>query len=123
MLGGVVMVNVFVPAPFSVTGLKLAPAPTGRPLTTNVTVPVPLVALRTLVYTALPPGKMNWDEGEVERTNVATLALKLRLLVQTLSVTDSVIKEEPVWPGTGVIVSVRFVPLPPRTRFEFGITV
>src|SRR5260370_30687311 len=46
--------------------------------------------------------------------------LKLRLFVQTPSLTEIVITEAPVWLAIGLIVIVRFAPEPPITRFPFG---
>src|SRR5580765_4254288 len=63
------------------------------------------------------------DAGVAARAKSALSALKLRLFVQTPSVTKTVITEAPVWPGTGLIVIVRFAPEPPITKLPFGISV
>jgi hypothetical protein len=49
-------VNVELPLPVIVVGLKVPVAPAGRPLTPSVTVPVnPLIAVTVAVYVVLPP--------------------------------------------------------------------
>ena len=47
--------------------------------------------------------------------------MKLRLFVQTPSVTERVITDAPVWPAIGLIVIVRFAPEPPNRRLLLGI--
>ena len=54
---------------------------------------------------------------------LVTVSVKLSLAVRALSVTVSVMTTLPVCPAAGVMVSVRFAPLPPRTRPAFGTSV
>ena len=113
--------NVAEPGPVIVSGLKLPVVPGGNPVTTKFTRPAkPLVAVTVRLYAVLPPARMVCKAGEAVRAKSVTKALKDRLLVQSPSVTEIVIADDPVWPETGVTVIVRFVPEPPMRRFPLG---
>jgi len=110
------------PGPVIIGGLKFAPRPSGKLLKENATVPEnPLVAVTVAVKFVPEPAKMLCEAGDAERANTLTMALNARLLVHVPSVTERVMSELPVCPAVGVTVSVRLVPLPPRSRFAFGI--
>src|SRR5436190_10926814 len=115
------MFSVEEPAPVMLGGLKLAPIPAANPVVPNVTAPAkPFVEVTVALNVALPPGKIVCEDGEAANDSTLTTALNERLFVQTPSVTEMVIAEEPVPPETGVTVVVRFVPLPPIARFALG---
>src|ERR1043166_10305703 len=102
-------------------GLKLAPIPAGRFGVLNVTDPAnPFVDVTLALYVVLPPARTDCDGGDAANESTLTTALNERLFVQTPSVTETVINEEPVPPATGVSVIVRFVPPPPNDKLLFG---
>ena len=91
-----VTLNVFVPAPLVIAGLKLALAPNGNPLRLKLTVPVPFVAARIFVKLTVFPAKTDCDGGVVVTAKLATPTLNERLFVHTPSVTEMVMSEAPV---------------------------
>ena len=52
-----------------------------------------------------------------------TVSTKLVLLVACPSLTRKVMVAVPLWPGAGVTVAVRLVPLPPNTTLALGTRV
>ena len=71
----------------------------------------------------LSPTSTVCEAGDALSPNSLTMTVNDRLLVQTPSVTDTVMSDEPVWPDTGATVMVRLVPLPPSARLASGIKV
>src|SRR5262245_45246442 len=72
-----------------------------------------------------PTTPMSWFHHGLGRAKFTTLTTKLLVVLppQIGSVTVSVMVAEPTWPGepgAGVIVKVRWLPLPPKTRFWLG---
>ena len=111
------MFNVEEPGPVIVGGVKLTLAFEGTPLTANVTMPLnPFVAVTLAEKLVLPPATTVCETGDTFNAKVLTIAVNERLLVQTPSVTETVINDAPVCPASGVTVRVRFVPLPPSER-------
>ena len=113
--------NVAAPGPVRDGGLKVPVAPNGKPVTAKFTRPPnPLVAFTARLNAVLPPARMPCDAGEAVSAKSVTKALNERLFVQTPSVTEIVITEDPVWAEAGVTEIVRFVPEPASTRLPFG---
>src|SRR5437588_12628747 len=89
--------NVAEPAPVIVGGLKLALEAAGRPLIPKFTVPVkPLVALTVSVKFVLPPASTGCEGGAADKERSLTNAVNDRLFVNTPSVTERVMSDEPV---------------------------
>ena len=109
------------PVPVMLGGVKLSPIPAGNAAVPKVTVPAkPLVEVTVALNVVLPPGKTVCADGEAANDKTLTAALKDRPFVQTPSVTEIVMADEPVPPATGDTEIVRFVPLPPSVKFAFG---
>ena len=66
---------------------------------------------------------MDWVSATGASLTALTVRRKVSLVVTLPSYTETVMVLVPLWLRVGVILAVRFSPLPPRDMFPFGTRV